>query len=66
MVVTSQAKGRARPNARAGTMKRKNTVKPRNAPAAALADPRYRSRMVKGVKVYSRKGKALPAEDEDA
>ena len=61
MAVTSQGKGPARPKARAGTMKRKNTVKPRNVPAAALADARYRKRVVKSVKAYSRKGKrSLP------
>ena len=47
-------------------MKRKSTVKPRNVPAAALADARYRKRVVKSVKAYSRKGKPLIAEDEDA
>ena len=66
MAVTSQGKNRAQPKTRAGTMTRKNTVKPRNAPAAALADARYRKRVVKNVKTYSRKGKTLLAEDEDA
>ena len=52
-------------------MKRKTTVKPRNAPAQALADPRYRKRVVKSAKAYSRKSsghKDQPptAEDEDA
>jgi hypothetical protein len=47
-------------------MKRKSPVKSRNAPAAALADPRYRARVVKSAKVYSRKDKVKPGEDEDA
>jgi stalled ribosome alternative rescue factor ArfA len=66
MAVTSEGKGRAKPATRAGTMKRKSTVKRRNAPAAALADPRYRKRVVKSTKAYSRKDKARTAEDEDA
>jgi hypothetical protein len=65
MAVTSQGKGRAQPKRRASrTMKPKKTVKGRNAPAAALADPRYRKRVVKSAKAYRRKDKA-PAEDED-
>jgi len=47
-------------------MKRKSTVKRRNAPAAALADPRYRKRVVKSAKVYSRKDKASVIEDDEA
>ena len=47
-------------------MKRKTTVKRRNAPAAALADPRYRKRVVKSAKVYSRKDKAGVIEDDEA
>ena len=46
-------------------MTRKSAVKSRNAPAAALADPRYRARVVKSAKVYSRKDKTKPIEDED-
>lgn len=65
MAVTSQGKGRSKPK-RAGSMKRKNTVKPRNAPAAALADPRYRARVVKSPKAYDRKQTPKPGEDEDA
>jgi hypothetical protein len=66
MAVTSQGQGRARSKTRAGrTMKSKKTVKRRSAPAAALADPRYRKRVVKSVKTYSRKGKAPTEEDED-
>lgn len=66
MAVTSKSQGRAKPKSRAGTMKRKDTVKRRNAPAAALADPRYQVRVVKSAKVYTRKNKATPGEDEDA
>jgi len=64
MAVTSQ-KGRARPKKRAGRkMKAKKTVKRRSAAAAALASPLYRKRVVKGVKGYSRKGKAGSQEEE--
>lgn len=65
MAVTSQGKGSARQKTRAGTTKRKNTVKRRSAPAAALADPRYPVRVVKSAKAYSR-SKAQATEDEDA
>jgi hypothetical protein len=65
MAVTSQGKGRAERKARADSTKRKSTVKPKNVPAATLADPRYRSRVVPNVKAYSRKGQKLPAGDED-
>lgn len=65
MVVTSQGKGRATPP-RAGITKRKDTMKRRNAPAAALAAPRFQARAMKSAKVYSRKGKAIPSEDESA
>lgn len=41
-------------------------VKPRSAPAASLADPRYRKRVVKSAKAYRRKAKAKVEEDEDA
>jgi len=47
-------------------MKRKSTIKRRNAPAAALADPRYRKRVVKSAKIYSRKDKAQTVEDDEA
>lgn len=47
-------------------MKRKNTVKRRNAPAAALADPRYRDRVVNSAKAYNRKAQPRSGEDEDA
>lgn len=64
MTVTSR--GRERPKARTstGTMKRKTPPKRRNAPAATLADPRYRARVVRSAKVYSRKKKAEPGEGD--
>jgi len=46
-------------------MKRKSTVKRRNAPAAALADPLYRKRVVKSARVYSRKDRVKAIEDEE-
>ena len=59
MAVTSDAKGRARPKKQAGrSMKLKNPVKRRSAAAAALGDARYRKRVVKSAKAYSRKRKA--------
>jgi len=70
MAVSADRKGRAKPKARAGKAKPKRTVKRRNALAAALADPRYRKRVVKSAKTYSRKAKTGTdtgaAEDEDA
>ncbi len=66
MAAITKSRGRAKSKSRAGTMKRKRAVKPRNAPAKALADQRYRARVVKSTKVYSRKGKAGAAEDEDS
>jgi hypothetical protein len=66
MAVTSDAKGRARPKKRAGrSMKLKNPVRCRSAPAAALADARYRKRVVKSAKAYSRKRKAALANEDD-
>lgn len=65
MAVTSQGKGRAERKARAGMTMRKTAVKPKNVPAATLADPRYRNRVVPNIKAYSRKGQKLPAEDQD-
>jgi hypothetical protein len=65
MAVTSDAKGRAKPKKRAGRrMKLKNTVKRRSAAAAALADARYRKRVVKSAKAYNRKAK-VPLGEED-
>lgn len=47
-------------------MKLKNPVKRRSAAAAALADGRYRKRVMKSAKDYSRKRKsALPNEDDE-
>jgi len=64
MAVIPDGKGRAKSKTRAKRkMKTKKTVKRRNAPAAALADPRYRKRVTKSAKAYSRKGR-VPAEDE--
>ena len=65
MAVTSDAKGRARPKKRAGRkMKPKKTVKRHSAPAASLADPRYRKRVVRSGKAYKRKGQTPIVEDE--
>jgi hypothetical protein len=67
MLVTMHGKGRARPKPRTKTTKtRKRTVKGRNAPAAALADLRYRQRVVKSARAYSRKAKTPEIDDEDA
>jgi stalled ribosome alternative rescue factor ArfA len=63
MAVTSE-KGRNRPR-RSARRKMKKTVKRRSAAAAALASPRYRKRVIKSTKTYSRKGKA-PAREEDS
>ncbi len=64
MAVTSR-KGRDRPKKRASRrMKVKKTVKRRSAAAAALATPRYRKRVVRSAKNYSRKGKARTHEEE--
>ena len=67
MAVTSDAKGRTRWKQQADrSMKVKNPVKRRSAAAAALADGRYRNRVMKSAKVYSRKKKsALPNEDDE-
>ena len=64
MAVTSR-KGPAKPRKRASRkMKVKTTVKRRSAPAAALATPVYRKRVVKSAKAYNRKGKAKAVDDE--
>lgn len=64
-----QKKGRqnkSRSKVRTTTMKPKNTPKKkRSAPAAALADPRYRARIVRNAKVYSRKTRTSAREDDD-
>jgi hypothetical protein len=65
MAVTSRSKGSAGQRRRTRRkMKPKRSVKRRNAPAASLTDPRYRKRVVKSAKTYSRKGE-VPAEDEN-
>ena len=65
MAVTSKAKGRVKPKKRASRkMKSKKTVKRRSAAAAALASPRFRKRVVRSAKAYSRKGKAQAPEAE--
>lgn len=66
MTVTSQDQERAKTKTSTGTMKSKNPVKRRNASAAALSDPRYRARVVRSAKVYSRKNKAEPGEGDGA
>ena len=69
MAVTSQGKGRAKPNKRTGgKMKAKKTVKRRSSAAAALATPVFRKRVVKSAKTYSRKRKARQLDEacEDA
>jgi len=66
MTVTSQDQERAKAKTRTGAMKSKNTVKRRNAPATALADPRYRAQAVRSAKAYTRKNKTEPGEGDDA
>ena len=66
MTVTSGDQERAKAKTSTGTMKSKNTVKHRNAPAVALADPRYRARVVRSAKVYDRKNKAKLGEGDGA
>ncbi len=64
MAVILPGKGRGKAKRRTvSAKKRKKVVKPRSAPAASLADPRYRKRVVKSAKAYSRKVKV--EEDED-
>ena len=46
------------------TTKRKRNLKRRDLPALSLQDRRFRSRVVKNAKVYSRRSK-LQGEDED-
>ncbi len=69
MAVTSDAKRRSETKGRA---KRKKTAKAAAGPAkrrdpfaAALADARYRKRVVKAVKHYSRKAKPEAEDVED-
>ena len=66
MAVTSDAKGRTKPKQRAGrSMKLKNPVKRRSAAAASLADARYRKRVMKSAKVYSRNRRAALGDEDD-
>lgn len=62
MTLTSRNRERPKAKTSTGTMNKKPAPKRRNAPAATLADPRYRARVVKSVKAYSRKKKAKPGE----
>jgi len=65
MAVTSKAKGRVKPKKRASRkMKPKKAVKRRSAAAAALASPRYRKRVVRSAKDYSRKGSGRMPDEE--
>jgi hypothetical protein len=48
-----------------GGKTRKKVIKPRSAPAKALADARYRKRVVKSAKAYRRKGRTKTEVDED-
>jgi hypothetical protein len=65
MAVTSKAKGRVKPKKRASRkMKPKKTVKRRSAAAASLASPRYRKRVVRSAKVYSRRGSGRMLDEE--
>lgn len=66
MTATSQGKGRSGTMTKTGTIPRTKPAKRRNAEAAALADPRYRARVVGRANVYNRKKKTKPGEDDDA
>ena len=60
-------KRRAKPKKRTGRKtKAKRTVKRRSAAAASLAGPRYRKRVVRSAKAYSRKSRARAERDEEA
>jgi hypothetical protein len=56
------AKAKSKPKRR--TAKPRTGVKRRSPTAAALRDPRYRKRVVKTAKVYSRK-RGLPIAEDD-
>ena len=62
VILPGKSRGKAKRRTVRGK-KRKKVVKPRSAPAASLADPRYRKRVVKSAKAYNRKAKV--EEDED-
>jgi hypothetical protein len=59
------AKARKQPKKKRRVTKPKTTVKRRDAAAAALADARYRNRVVAGAKGYTRKRAAVPQEDRE-
>jgi hypothetical protein len=58
LYISEEAKARTPALKKRIGSKAKRTVKRRSAAAASLADPRYRKRVVKSAKAYSRKGKA--------
>jgi len=64
-MAATQRTSRAKPKTRADKTNPKRTVKPKNVAAAALADARYRKRVVKSAKAYSRKAETAVPEDED-
>jgi hypothetical protein len=55
-----------RKTAKAQAMQQRKTVKRRDAFAAALKDARYRKRVVKSGKLYTRKAKPAPKDDAEA
>ena len=65
MPVTSQDKGRGDSDNRSDKMSRNARAQNRSAPAKALTDSRYRQRVVKSAKVYSRKGEKKPEAGND-
>jgi hypothetical protein len=64
MPVTSGKRAKAKRRTGRKT-KATKAVKHRSAAAKALADPRYRKRVVKSAKAYSRKDKAKARGEED-
>lgn len=66
MAVTSDDKARGVAKKKSARITRpKKAIKRRSPAAAALAEPRFRTRVVKAAKVYRRKGKVELNEDED-
>jgi len=59
------AKARKQPKKKRRVTKPRTTVKRRDAAAAALADARYRKRVVASAKGYTRKGAPAPHEEEN-
>ena len=59
------AKARKQPKKKRRVTKPKTTVKRRAAAAAALADARYRNRVVAGAKGYKRKRAPVSQEEEN-